>query len=124
MSGDDEEMDLAPNVQEITSVPHKETTLSEEFVDDPTQEPTQPTITDDDDEEEEEVETTKRSFPIRETVLGPIKFNWLVSMIGLVVLWGFAIFCMTSKNAGAVLGKWYDATILYFTWFYIVGKIR
>ena len=117
MSGDDEEMD----VQETTSVPHKETTLSEEFVDDPTQEPKQPTT---DDEEEEEVETTKRSFPIRETVIGPIKFNWLVSMIGVVVLWGIAIFCMTSENAGAVLDKWYDTTIRYFTWFYIVGKIR
>jgi len=68
------------------------------------------------------VTTSKRKFPLRETTIGPLKFNWLVSVIGIGVLWGIAIFCMSSENAGAELRRWYDTTILYFSWFYIVGN--
>lgn len=64
----------------------------------------------------------KRVFPIRETTLGPLKFNWLVSIIGLGVLWGLSIFCMTAEGAGAQLNRWYANTVKYFTWFYIVGN--
>ena len=64
----------------------------------------------------------KRVFPIRETTLGPLKFNWLVSIIGLGVLWGLSIFCMTAEGAGAELNRWYSNTVKYFTWFYIVGN--
>jgi len=65
---------------------------------------------------------TKRVFPIRETTLGPLNFNWFVSIIGLGVLWGLTIFCVTSENAGTELNRWYADTIKYFTWFYIVGN--
>ena len=72
----------------------------------------------------------KKSFPMRETTLslpfikGELRFNWLVSIIGLGVLWGVSIFCMTNPNAKTELSKWYDSVILYFTWFYVLGKAR
>lgn len=72
--------------------------------------------------------TAKKSFPIRETTLslpfmkGELRFNWLVSTIGLGVLWGVAIFCMTHPEAKTELTKWYDTVIQYFTWFYILGN--
>lgn len=67
--------------------------------------------------------TTKRAFPMRETTIGPLNFNYLVSFIGFFVLWGISIYCIVvGEEAGAVLRRWYDTTILYFTWFYIVGN--
>lgn len=72
---------------------------------------------------------TKKKFPMRETSLSlpgfkeDLHFNWLVSILGLGVLWGVTIFCMVSPDAAKVeLAKWYDTTILYFTWFYILGN--
>lgn len=53
----------------------------------------------------------KKEFPIREISVGPLRFNWCVSVIGLVVLWGVAIFCMTSETAKDELQKWYDTTV-------------
>lgn len=65
----------------------------------------------------------KRTFPMRETTIGPLKFNYLVSFIGFFVLWGISIYCIVvGEPAGAVLRRWYDTTILYFTWFYIAGN--
>lgn len=67
--------------------------------------------------------TTKRTFPMRETTIGPLKFNYLVSFIGSFVLWGISIYCIVvGEPAGEVLRRWYDTTILYFTWFYIAGN--
>jgi len=69
-----------------------------------------------------------KSFPIRETTVSlpffkeDLRFNWLVSLFGLGVLWGVAIFCMTTPNANAILQEWYGTTIKYFTWFYILGN--
>jgi len=69
-----------------------------------------------------------KTYPMRETAFslpffgGDIRFNWLVSILGLGVLWGIAIFCMTDPNAKAVLDTWYNTTILYFTWFFILGN--
>ena len=62
-------------------------------------------------------------YPMREISIGPLKFNWLVSILGLGVLWGIAIFCMASPDASTVLARWYGTTIRLFTWFYILGKI-
>mmetsp|Transcript_5028 Transcript_5028/g.10975 ORF Transcript_5028/g.10975 Transcript_5028/m.10975 type:complete len:833 (+) Transcript_5028:111-2609(+) len=67
-------------------------------------------------------ETATKVFPMREVCVGPLRFNWLVSILGLGVLWGVSIYCMTNPEASAELGKWYDTTILYFTWFYILGN--
>lgn len=61
-------------------------------------------------------------YPMREVSVGPLKFNWLVSILGLGVLWGIAIFCMASPDASTVLGRWYGTTIQLFTWFYILGN--
>ncbi|KAL7551145.1 hypothetical protein ACHAWF_014345 [Thalassiosira exigua] len=80
-----------------------------------------------------EVQDRASRFPIRETSFflplpggggkQKLRFNWLVSLVGLGVLWGLSIFCMTSPDeAKANLSEWYDTTILYFTWFYIVGS--
>jgi len=69
-----------------------------------------------------------KKFPTREmTVSLPffkedLRFNWLVSLLGLGVLWGIAIFCMTSPDANVTLQEWYGTTIQYFTWFYILGN--
>lgn len=76
------------------------------------------------DPEEEEV----ARYPMREVTIklpffkDPLKFNWLVSVGGIGVLWGVAIFCMTSPDASTVLKEWYDTTIQYFTWFYMLGN--
>lgn len=73
-------------------------------------------------------EPIQKDYPIRETTLSlpgfkdDLRFNWLVSIIGLGVLWSVAAFCMINPEAANVLQKWYDTTILYFTWFYIVGN--
>lgn len=75
-----------------------------------------------------EDEDVKAKFPIREVSVSlpffkdDLKFNWLVSILGLGVLWGIAIFCMTSPDASTVLGEWYTTTIELFTWFYILGN--
>lgn len=75
-----------------------------------------------------EDEDVKAKFPIREVSVSlpffkdDLKFNWLVSILGLGVLWGIAIFCMSSPDASTVLGEWYTTTIELFTWFYILGK--
>ena len=76
------------------------------------------------DPEEEEV----ARYPMREVTIklpffkDPLKFNWLVSVGGIGVLWGVAIFCMTSPDASTVLKEWYSITIQYFTWFYMLGN--
>ena len=62
-------------------------------------------------------------YPMREVSVGPLKFNWLVSILSLGVLWGITIFCMVSPDASTVLGRWYGTTIRLFTWFYNLGKI-
>lgn len=60
----------------------------------------------------------QKSFPMREVSMSlpflkqELRFNWLVSAIGIVVLWALAIFCMSSSNASLELSKWYDTTIL------------
>ena len=59
---------------------------------------------------------TMKKFPMREITIGPLRFNWLVSLLGLGVLWGVAFFCIASPDASATLGKWYSTTIQYFTW--------
>lgn len=67
-------------------------------------------------------------LPIREMTLklpflkDELRFNWLTSILGLGILWGIAIFCMTSPDAKATLDEWYTTTIQYFTWFYIFGN--
>lgn len=61
-------------------------------------------------------------YPMREVSVGPLKFNWLVSILSLGVLWGITIFCMVSPDASTVLGRWYGTTIRLFTWFYILGN--
>ncbi|KAL7536083.1 hypothetical protein ACHAXR_006906 [Thalassiosira sp. AJA248-18] len=72
--------------------------------------------------------SVRKSFPMREmTVSVPfskqdLHFNWLVSIIGVAILWALAIFCMTSPNASEELGKWYTTTVLYFSWFYVLGN--
>lgn len=80
-------------------------------------------------EVEDEDLVEKKKFPMRETTLSlpffkqELYFNWLVSILGLGVLWGVAIFCMSSpETARAELSKWYNTTIVYFTWFYILGN--
>lgn len=65
---------------------------------------------------------TMKKFPMREITIGPLRFNWLVSLLGLGVLWGVAFFCIASPDASATLGKWYSTTIQYFTWFYVLGN--
>mmetsp|Transcript_5612 Transcript_5612/g.13001 ORF Transcript_5612/g.13001 Transcript_5612/m.13001 type:complete len:820 (+) Transcript_5612:244-2703(+) len=62
-------------------------------------------------------------YPVRETVCGQLRFNWLVTFSSLALLWGISIYCMTSPEAAMVtLGEWYSDCILYFTWFYILGN--
>jgi len=62
-------------------------------------------------------------YPVRETVWGPFRFNWLVTFSSLALLWGVSIYCMSSPEAAmATLSEWYSECILYFTWFYIVGN--
>lgn len=83
---------------------------------------------DDDDAVDAEEPTTSKGYPMREIAVSlpffkeDLRFNWLVSFLGLSVLWGISIFCMVSPDAKATLNSWYDTTILYFTWFYILGN--
>jgi choline-glycine betaine transporter len=52
--------------------------------------------------------------------VGALRFNPGVTFVALVVLWGFAIWCMTSEDeASAQLGLWRDWVAYRFTWFYI-----
>jgi choline-glycine betaine transporter len=68
-------------------------------------------------------------YPMREITLNvpgsneKLSFNLLVSVISLAFLWGMTIFCMVDPTgAKSELGRWFQTTIQYFTWFYIVGN--
>mmetsp|Transcript_31557 Transcript_31557/g.54899 ORF Transcript_31557/g.54899 Transcript_31557/m.54899 type:complete len:663 (-) Transcript_31557:779-2767(-) len=73
-------------------------------------------------------QTARKTYPMREVSLSlpflkeDLRFNWLVSILGLAFLWGLSIFCMTHPDAKAILSGWYDTTIQYFTWFYVLGN--
>jgi len=68
-------------------------------------------------------DTQLEKYPLRETVMGPLAFNGLVTFSSLALLWGISIYCMTSPEAAMeTLSKWYSDCIIYFTWFYIVGN--
>lgn len=55
---------------------------------------------------------------------GELLFNPVVSLIGLVPLWGLTAFCMVQPTeANALLGQWFTEVINAFTWFYI-GKFQ
>ena len=104
---------------EVPAVPEEareDKLIDEEFVEDPLETEKSPENMD------TEEPVVQKGFPMREITWGPLRFNWLVSISGLGVLWGVAIFCMVSTDANAELGKWYDTVIVYFTWFYILGK--
>jgi choline-glycine betaine transporter len=52
--------------------------------------------------------------------VGPLRFNPGVSGVSLIILWGFAIWCMTGEEkAQAELSLWRDWVAYWFTWFYI-----
>ncbi len=68
-------------------------------------------------------------YPLRETSLKipfsktKIIFNPAVALIGLVPLWGLAIFGMANPDgAKAVMSASYNDVVELFTWFYI-GKL-
>jgi len=69
-----------------------------------------------------------RTYPMRETRFSlpffkeDIRFNWFVTASSLAILWGIAIFCMTSSTAKANLQEWFSTVILYFSWFYVLGN--
>lgn len=68
-------------------------------------------------------------YPMRETSFGvpfsndKMQFNALVSFIALAFLWGITVFCMADPTgAKSELSRWFQTTIQYFTWFYILGN--
>lgn len=68
-------------------------------------------------------------YPMREISINlpfsgdKMQFNGLVSFIALAFLWGITIFCMADPTgAKSELGRWFQTTIQYFTWFYILGN--
>jgi hypothetical protein len=59
-------------------------------------------------------------LPLREISIGPLSFNPVVSVVGLVPLWGLAGYCMSQPDAAkALLDTWFANVIDAFTWFYI-----
>lgn len=65
-------------------------------------------------------------YPLREVVIklpflkDEMRFNWFVSLFGLVVLWGLAAYCMTNPEAASkTLTIGFNTVCDYFTWFYI-----
>lgn len=49
-----------------------------------------------------------------------MKFNWFVTIFGLIVLWGLAGYCMAQPAAAsAALSTGFNWVVDYFTWFYI-----
>lgn len=61
-------------------------------------------------------DTQLEKYPLRETVMGPLAFNGLVTFSSLALLWGISIYCMTSPEAAMeTLSKWYYDCIIYFT---------
>ena len=74
-------------------------------------------------------ERVSRVFPMREMTINvpfsqdKMSFNGLVSFIALAFLWGITIFCMADPTgAKSELNRWFQTTIQYFTWFYILGN--
>ena len=60
-----------------------------------------------------------RRYP-RTVTWGPVTFNPVVALLGIGVLWGFAIWCIADPgNSHAVLREWKDWIALTFTWLYI-----
>jgi hypothetical protein len=52
-----------------------------------------------------------------------IAFNPVVSLIGIIILWGLSIWCMVDpEGSNAVLGSWRGSVTLYFTWLFIGSK--
>lgn len=81
------------------------------------------------DESEELKATGDTVYPLREATFkipfskSEIMFNPPVALIGLVPLWGLAIFGMSNPDgAKAVMGDSYNKVVELFTWFYI-GKL-
>ena len=94
------------------------------------EQPKDPESGDDPDVGSEDLKATGDTvYPLRETSLKipfsktDIIFNPAVALIGLVPLWGFAIYGMVNPNgAKSVMGASYDNVVELFTWFYI-GKL-
>lgn len=52
-----------------------------------------------------------------------MKFNWFVTIFGLIVLWGLAGYCMAQPAAAsAALSTGFNWVVDYFTWFYIAAN--
>jgi len=72
---------------------------------------------------DKELEIAQKSFPMRETVIGPLKFNAVTSLLGIIVLWGFSIYCMVdTEGSSETLQSWKTAVSKHFTWLYIGGN--
>jgi hypothetical protein len=52
-----------------------------------------------------------------------IAFNPVVSLIGIVILWGVSIWCMLDpEGSNKELGEWRSSVTLYFTWLFMGSK--
>ena len=74
-------------------------------------------------------EHVSKIYPMREISFSvpfsteKMRFNGLVSFVALAFLWGITIFCMVDPSgAKTELDRWFQTTITYFTWFYILGN--
>ncbi|CAB9506058.1 Glycine betaine/proline/choline [Seminavis robusta] len=66
---------------------------------------------------------TVLDVPMREFNMGPISFNPFTSMIGIIALWGLAIWCMVNPEQALENLLETRANVgLYFTWFIIITK--
>merc|ERR1712003_105737 len=71
-------------------------------------------------EENMKLEIAQKDFPMRETAIGPLRFNAVTSAIGIIALWGFSAYCMIdTEGSGALLGSWKSWASVQFTWLYI-----
>jgi choline-glycine betaine transporter len=79
-------------------------------------------------DEEKAGDDEMKDFPMRELsfkipLIGTLRFNPLVSMIGIVLLWGLAGYCIGAPDhASDTLGSWFSDVQQYFTWFYIAAN--
>jgi hypothetical protein len=68
-------------------------------------------------------------YPVREFQIqfcgmsDKISFNPVVSLIGIVILWGVSIWCMVDPDgSNETLGDWRSSVTLYFTWLFMGSK--
>jgi len=60
------------------------------------------------------------SFPMRSLSVGPICFNPFTSLLGIVILWGVAVWCMVDPDTAVKeLVRMRQQSAFYFSWFYV-----